>query len=352
VEVSVVVSEYPRTVGKNARLGIHGDGPTSPIAIARTDQGAAGWGLLRGKQHAFDDIIGRTLTDLFDPDVGVTARDAKPLDFALHDLAGVVRDQPIYQMLGVAGEDTVALYDGSIYMDDLDPDSSPRGIDVVLSNCADDYDLGHRAFKLKIGRGHMWMSPTEGLQRDIDVTLAVHDSFPDCRLLVDANNGYAPADFIDYLNGVRECELYWIEEPFHETREDLSMLRDHLRNNRPQTLIADGEADPEVPFLLDLANEQLLDVLIMDIVSFGFTPWRQLMPRLREIGVAASPHTWGVPVNSLYTAQLAAGVGNIEIVEGVFGATVGVDSSGYRLEEGKLHLPDLPGFGLSLPDVE
>lgn len=352
IKVSVLVSRYPRTVGKNARLGLHGDGPTSAIAIIRTDQGAAGWGIIRGKTRSFEDIIGRNVTDLFDPEVGVIAREAKPLDFALHDLAGVVLDQPVYHMLGGAGEDAVPVYDGAIYMDDLDPEDNPRGIDAVLANCADDYLLGHRAFKLKIGRGYKWMGQAEGLQRDIDVTHAVHEQFPDCRILVDANNGYTPADFIAYLDGVRDCDLFWIEEPFQEARNDLSTLRDYLREQSPHTLMADGEADPDVPFLLDLASDKLLDVLIMDIVSFGLTPWRQLMPTLREIGVQASPHTWGVPIKSLYAAQLAAGLGNVVTVESVFGSTVGVDTSGYRLDEGTLHLPNRPGFGLEAPVAE
>lgn len=354
IEVSELVSRYPRTVGKNSHLGSHGDGPVSPIAIVRTDQGAVGWGIIRGKQRAFDDLTGWSLTDLFDPEVGVIAPEAGPLDFALHDLAGVVLDQPVYEMLGAAGDVVVPCYDGAVYMDDLDPEEAPRGIDAVLTNCVDDYRLGHRSFKLKIGRGYKWMDRAEGLQRDIDVTRAVHEQFPDSRVLVDGNNGFTAGEFIEYLDGVQDCDLFWIEEPFQETREDLTTLRDYLNERSLDILLADGEeghgrTESDMPFLLGLATDKLLDVLIMDIVTFGFTPWRQLMPRLRDIGVYASPHTWGVPFKSLYTTQLAAGLGNVNIVEGVLGSADGVDSTGYRLEEGNLHVPSQPGFGLGVP---
>lgn len=357
VEVSSLVSRYPRTVGKNSHLGTHGDGPVSTIAIVRTNQGAVGWGLIRGPQRSFEDIIGRNLPDLFDTDVGVIAPEAEPLDFALHDLAGVVLNQPVYQMLGSTGETTVPCYDGAIYLDDLDPEDSPRGIDAVLENCTNDYALGYRAFKLKIGRGYKWMSPEDGLQRDVDVTHAVSERFPDCRVLVDANNGLARNDFLTYLDGIRDCNLYWIEEPFQESREDLASLRAYLDDHDLQTLIADGEeahgqSQADTPYLLSLASDRLIDVLIMDIVTFGFTAWRQLMPTLREIGVSASPHTWGVPVKSLYTAQLAAGVGNVPTVEGVLGSADGVDSSSYRLHEGDLHVPAGPGFGLEPPAAQ
>lgn len=349
IEVSELVSRYPRTVGKNSHLGSHGDGPVTPIAAVRTDQGAVGWGIIRGTPSTFPEFLGRRLTDLFDPEIGVIDREAEPLDFALHDLAGVVLGQPVYQMLGAAGDVVVPLYDGAIYLDDLDPEDAPRGIDVVLKNCADDYSLGYRSFKLKIGRGYKWMDQAEGLQRDIDVTRAVKERFPDCTILVDANNGYTGRGFLEYLESVRDCDLFWVEEPFQESRDDLIELRRYLNDQSPNTLIADGELRPDIPFLLDLAADNLLDVLLMDIVSLGLTHWCRLMPKLRNIGVYASPHAWGVPLKTLYTAQIAAGLGNVVVVEGVPGSAVGVDTSAYRLEGGKLHLPSLPGFGIGLP---
>jgi L-alanine-DL-glutamate epimerase-like enolase superfamily enzyme len=350
IERAELPSRYPRTVGRNARLGSHGDGPTARYATIRTDQGATGWGLVGPGTAAHDqDLIGATVADLFSPETGVTDARADPLDFALHDLAGVILDQPVYQLLGAAGEPAVPCYDGAIYLDDLDPESSPRGIDAALENCAADYQLGYRAFKLKIGRGFRWMSPAAGLQRDIDITHAVRERFPDCQILVDANNGYTVDGFLTYLEGVRDVDLFWIEEPFQEAHEDLARLRAWLRNHGAATLIADGEADPDLPFLIDLARNGLLDVLIMDIVSFGLTPWRQLMPTLRELGVAASPHTWGFPVKTLYAAHVAAGLGNVVTVEGIIGGAVGVDTAGYALVDGTLHVPDRPGFGLALP---
>lgn len=349
IDVSEIVSRYPRTVGRNSHLGSHGDGPTTPIAIIQTDQGAVGWGIMQATPSTFAPLLGRRLTDVFDPAVGVIDQQAEPLDFALHDLAGVVLDQPVFQMLGATGDTAVPCYDGAIYMDDLDPEAAPRGIDAVLENCANDHRLGYRSFKLKIGRGYKWMSQTQGLQRDIDVTHAVHDQFPDCPILVDANNGYTGRGFLAYLDGVRDCDLFWVEEPFQESRDDLIALRRYLKQHSPHTLVADGELRPDIPFLLELAKDNLLDVLLMDIVSLGLTQWRQLMPKLREIGVQASPHAWGVPLKTLYTAQLAAGLGNVPIVEGVPGATLDVGTSVYRLEEGNLHVPSKPGFGLAVP---
>ena len=52
-------------------------------------------------------------------------------------------------------------------------------------------ERGHRAFKVKVGRGARWMATDAGLDRDVAVVGAVRDAIgPDCNLFADANNGY------------------------------------------------------------------------------------------------------------------------------------------------------------------
>jgi L-alanine-DL-glutamate epimerase-like enolase superfamily enzyme len=72
------------------------------------------------------------------------------------------------------------------------------------------------------------------------------------------------------------------------------------------------------------------------------------MPELERAGVKASPHTWAWIPRPYYVAQLAAGVGNVIIIEGIPGKTEGVDYSAYKFVDGQIIVPDLPGFGLKL----
>ena len=348
IESFEVVMQYPRVVGRNARLGVHGTGPSDPVTVIRTDRGATGWGIASMDDVQVDQLVGRCVGDLFDPDIGVVDSQAMPLDFPLHDLAGVILDKPVYEMLGAQGDAAVPCYDGAIYMDDTLPDENPRGIEAVLNNCRHDYALGYRAFKLKIGRGHRWMGRDEGLERDIAVTRQVRERFPECEILVDANDGYDFVEFLDYYEAVAGCGLYWIEEPFPENRQDLLRLRQAVAALSPQTLVVDGERDPDLSLLMELAREGLLDVLNMDIRGLGFTRWRQWMPELEGIGVYASPHTWGSPLKTRYAAQFVRGLGNAPTVEGVPGESEDVDWSAYQLHEGLLHVPSEPGFGVDL----
>lgn len=352
-------SRYPRTVGKNARLGSHGDGPTTQVRELVTDRGAVGWGISWTKEEETPNLVGRRVSELIDPAHGVVAPEAMPFDFPLHDLAGVILELPVHRLLAGSQADPGAFlcYDGAIYMDDLDPEEAPRGVDAVLANCRHDYDLGYRAFKLKIGRGHRWMERETGLRRDIEVTRAVREAYPSLPLLVDANDGYTPDDFLRYLDAVADCRLFWVEEPFREDREELRRLRDFLGERSPETLIADGESGVDVAFMLELAREGLVDVLLMDIAGLGFTRWRELIPAVRETGARISPHTWGDPLKTHYAAQLGAGTapavgkwsGRTICVEGVPAVIEGVDRSAYRFENGFLHVPErAPGFGLRL----
>lgn len=348
VDSAPLRSRYPRTIGRNARLGAHGDGPEALAITVRTDTGASGWGIYEGPEPDLGACIGLPLEEIFDPAVGVIAPRALPLDIALHDLAATILGIPVHRMLGGHGALAVDCYSGAIYFDDLDPEQDPRGTAGVLASCAADWEAGYRAFKLKIGRGNRWMPVVAGFDRDLEVLQAVRTAYPEARLMVDMNDGYSPEQTVRFLDTVQEWDLFWIEEPFAEHRSGLALVREHLTRNGSEVLVADGEFEPDVGLVLDLAREGLLDVLLMDVLSFGFTAWRRLMPTVHEIGAVASPHAWGHPLKTLYAAQLAAGLGNIDVVESVPGTTDGVDASAYRLQDGRITLPATPGFALEL----
>ena len=347
IDAATIASVFPRTVGRNSFRGSHGNGRRHEVIVVTTDRGKVGWGPPLGAVGDVARFVGRCVADLIDPQRGVV-NEALSLDYPLHDLAGVILDLPVYRMLGDAGLKELPVYSGAIYFDDLDPTEAPAGLASIERNLAQDEALGYRDFKLKLGRGYRWMPRAEGFARDIEVTRLVRERFPNARILVDPNDGYSVGDIAEYLAAVSDVGLYWIEEPFAERREDLEELRRLINEYAPSTLVADGEYRPDVPAVIDFAAQGLIDVLLMDVLSYGLTAWRHAMPAIVAAGAAISPHAWGWPVKTLYAAQIGAGLGSTHIVEGVPGFTSGVDASGYRFEDGMLSLPDRPGFGLTL----
>jgi L-alanine-DL-glutamate epimerase-like enolase superfamily enzyme len=167
-------------------------------------------------------------------------------------------------------------------------------------------------------------------------------------ILVDANDGFTADETIEYLEGIGDVNLFWIEEPFRETQKDYAQLRAWLKENNRKTLLADGEANPDWKVLDLLFQEKLLDVQLVDVVGYGFTPWRKLLKDLIAQGIQSSPHAWGHLLKSHYVAHLAAGMGGIVTIEGVTCTSEDVDLSGYKLKEGKLAVSEEPGFGMKL----
>ncbi len=362
MEARTLRDRFPRRVGRNAKGKPAGRGGSYRVRILTTDKGVKGWAMSWMPDERVTGLVGKPISELFDLDNGASA-EAMGIALPLYDLAGNILGEPVYRLLGSQGPTAIPIYSGAIYFDDLEPENAPRGADGVLASCQQDYDVGYRAFKLKIGRGFKWIPGDEGIQRDIQVTQAVHERFPDCKILVDANDGYTLNDFQRYLEGVGDCDLYWIEEPFREERDDLLKLHEYMRKIGCRALIAEGEGrtahrDPPGPYggytqehiddLYALATEDLVDVFLLDLGIVGFTRYRYIMPKLKEAGVLASPHTWMWTPRSYYTAQLAAGVGNVVIVEGIPGKAEGVDYSAYKFVDGEIVVPDAPGFGLSL----
>ena len=351
---------YPRLHGKNAIKGYHGFGGSVEVVKIITDKGDFGWGSLCRRvsiaKQAESSLLGKKLTDVFNSEIGILDDDLLPFDIALHDLAGRILNIPVCQIINSSPKFNVKIYDAAIYMNDIIPEDNPFGFEQILQECADDYALGHRAMKIKIGRSHMWMEHDAGLERDIEIVKAIAERFPDVVLMVDANDGYSVEDCCEFLKGIGNVSLYWFEEPFLESVEKYKKLREFMNRHCPTTLLADGETrfvddEPitDIPILFELAEQGLLDVWQPDVCDYGFTAWRKLMPHFLEKGYLGAPHAWGQILKTHYSAHLAAAFPHhMPYVEGVPGITEGVDHSGYKIKNGILEIPQLPGFGMEL----
>lgn len=350
-------NRYHRLNGKNSRRGEHAYGDEFIAKEIKTDKGVSGWGLATSKafwndlsaMNRYDkELTGMRVSELIDPAVGILDDQYQMYDFALHDLVGNILQQPVFRIIGNAGNNPLHVYDGGILLDDISPDSAPGGLKRILEECDTDYHMGYRDFKLKIGRAPKWMSWKDGLKRDIEVTRLVRETYPDGKIMVDANDAYTVEHMKEYVDAVADCQLYWIEEPFRENEKDLRSLKEHLAKRTPDTLIADGESRFIVEDVVSLAKKGLIDVVQMDIEYLGFTLWRKLIPKLMDANIRISPHNWGFGLKTRYTATLGAGCPLMDFIEGVIDETEGVSTDAYAIRDGKIMVPETPGFGMKL----
>lgn len=352
VEFGLANFNWPRPVGKNGRIGVHGQYKTTPYVKIFTDQGAIGWGAssgrIDGKSDLAYELLGKKISELIIPEQGIVESVHRAFDLALHDLTGVILHKPVYELLGAQGPKATIVYSGMIYLDELD---NPKGVDQVLENCQWDYDYGYRQLKVKIGRSGRWYSHDEGLAMDIAVVKKIHELFKGKQMdiLVDSNDMYSFQDTIDFLKGVEKVPIFWVEEPFVENLAEGRKLKKWMTaNGREKTYYADGERSPDYPVCEQLAKENILDVYLPDVVGLGFTPWRKLMPFLKKTNTLASPHAWGSRLKTHYAAHIAAGLGNIVTLEGVTCESEEIDYGHYPIVDGKMQVSEEPGFGMKL----
>jgi L-rhamnonate dehydratase len=353
IEWARLEAQRPRSAGCNARLGEHGQTVRPPIVRITTDEGHSGFGWSAATREQAQALLGARLSELFQPEQGVAER-GRSLEYPLWDLVGQITGQPVYQLATAVNGKSVTepfrapCYDTSLYIDDLHLADDGEAAALIADEARQGYERGHRSFKIKVGRGARHMPVEAGTRRDIAVIQAVRAAVgPECAVMIDANNGYTLNLAKQVLHETADCRLFWLEEAFHEDNILYEDLRTWLTANTLETLIADGEGYAS-PRLLPWAQSGVIDVIQYDIFSYGFTPWLQLGRQLDEWKVRSAPHHYGGFYGNYAAPHLAAAIDHFTFVEWDEAAAPWLDGSAYIIRDGYVHVPALPGFGLTL----
>lgn len=270
-----------------------------------------------------------------------------PLDLALWDLAGKIRGEPCWKLLG-GSSGRVRVYASSGTL------RSPQ----AMADAAKQYvEWGFPALKIRFQRSD-WR---EDVARVAAVRAAVGDRLV---LMVDCNQGWRmPWDTAEpwsletateVARALDELGVYWVEEPLH--RADYDGMRELRR--RTKVRIAGGELNREMFEYDTLLAHDCLDVYQPDASLIGgLDALAPLARRVKERGLIFTPHTWGGGLAVIANAHLAAGVGGVPYLEFPF------DPPEWTLERrdfmltkpfaatgGHIELSDGPGFGVELDE--
>ncbi|MYC93393.1 MAG: mandelate racemase [Caldilineaceae bacterium SB0661_bin_32] len=356
IEWGTLMGRRPRLAGYNARKKEdHGWDAPVPLARITTADGAAGFGVSTLTRRRAELFLGSPLNDLITAENGVGPK-AFAIESPLWDLLGQRAGRPVYQILADrAGKKAaeplrVPCYDTTLLIDDLHLATDEEGAALIASEARFGYENGHRAFKIKVGRGARHMPLEEGNCRDIAVVRAVRAAVgPDAAILIDANNGYTLNIAKQILRETADCNIFWLEEAFHEDDELYEDLHAWIAREGLSVLIADGEGSAS-PHLLDYARRGIVDVVQYDIFSYGMTKWLQTAPKLDAWNVRSAPHHYGRHLGNFVSGHLAPAVENFAFVEWDELTTPGLDTSAYAVNDGYVSLPQAPGFGLNLDE--
>jgi L-alanine-DL-glutamate epimerase-like enolase superfamily enzyme len=345
----------PRKAGCNARLGEHGSVVRVPLARITTEDGQSGFGRCLATREQAQALLGARIGDLFSLQGGATTQ-GLPFDYPLWDWAGQQTKEPVYRLtatlVGKPAPDqlTAPCYDTSLYFDDLHLEDEAAAAALIASEAHYGYNRGHRAFKIKVGRGARHLGLEEGTSRDIAIIRAVRNEVgPQCPIMIDANNGYNLNLAKQVLAETADCNIFWLEEAFHEDNVLYDDLRGWLKRQGLTTLIADGEGYAS-PRLLEWAQAELIQVIQYDIFSYSFTPWLQLGQQLDGWGVRTAPHHYGGFYGNFASCHLVSAIEHFAFTEWDEASVPAVQTDAYAIRNGQVIVPDAPGFGLTLDE--
>jgi L-alanine-DL-glutamate epimerase-like enolase superfamily enzyme len=270
-----------------------------------------------------------------------------PLEVALWDLAGKLRNEPCWRMLG-GQSGRVPVYASS---------ATRREPSQCAELAKRALDAGFPALKLRFHHDD-WRRDVAGVEA---ARAAVGDGI---ELLVDCNQAWRmpwdasePRSFEQARELARALEppgVRWIEEPLHRGNlEGLRRLRDAT-----SIAIAGGEMTRELHELVGLIEAGCYDVLQPDVVlTGGFTGLARIAALARERGVDFTPHTWGNGIGLRANAHLFAGVAGSPWLELPFDPPQWTPerrdfamTAPLLAEAGGIELGDAPGLGVELDE--
>jgi L-alanine-DL-glutamate epimerase-like enolase superfamily enzyme len=343
------VCPRPKPIGKNSRLDVHGKQTSDNVLRIATDQDVEGIGYGgTTTQETARKLLGHTLDEYWKPDTGVVSPLGRA-DHALYDLVGKALGVPAWKLLGGQGPERVPVYDGSIYFNDLLPEFQDKGVARLLEEVEMGLKAGHRAFKIKVGRGAKWMEAKAGFRRDVEVVQAIRKGVgKEVKLMVDANNGFDLDGTMKWLDAVGD-DLFFVEEMFPEDVKQDLQLKEYLRKQEWKTLVADGESAKEVKHFDPFIEKEALDVLQPDMRALGFTlQWELSRKAAAKPSIKLAPHNWGSFLGLYMQLVLARGIPNFLIAEEDRSTSDLFDTSAFVMKEGRMSVPDTPGCGLVL----
>jgi len=344
-----LTSRRVKFAGKNARLDVHGDRATDRMVRLYASNGLEGIGNCRASEEALRSLLGQPVSALAEqlkedlPDRLSTGT------MPVWDLLGKLRGKPVYELLGNKGPQRVPVYDGSIYFQDLLPPYTDAWQDRFRTELDDSLARGHRAVKVKIGRGSKWMPRTEGDARDLDVVRTIRQHVgPEFLLGVDANNGYDPFGARHFLNALADVRLAFAEEMFPETLVDCESLRAYIAEQGWPTLIADGETQESLDPLRPLIEAHAIDIAQADMNRFGIEGILTESKLAEPNGVLIAPHNWGSLVGYYLQLHVGRAIPNFYRAENDPLVSEALVAEGYVIADGTSSVPNAPGFGLTL----
>ena len=250
-----------------------------------------------------------------------------PIDIACWDILGKVAGMPVYQLLGGAAQEKVALYRA---ISQESPEKMARKISGYHAE-------GYRKFQLKVG---------DNADADIARIHATREVLQSSDILVaDANTGWTKHEAARVVAAVADVDVY-IEQPCPTYEECMSVRRRSVRPFILDEVIFDTGA------LVRAIADDAMDVINLKISKVGGLTKARLM---RDLCVASGipmtiEDTWGGDIVTATIAHLARSTPEEFCFSATdfnsYGTITIADGAPVRVD-GFMTASDAPGLGIA-----
>ncbi|MHC4796656.1 MAG: enolase C-terminal domain-like protein, partial [Planctomycetota bacterium] len=371
IEHPIAIEDYPRDlkitrvlafnlpcprrkfIGRNARRKNHGDTATEKLVRVYTNTGIEAIGHSQAPRENWAQLLGKNPFHFYHRQRNGFITPVGVDTMALWDLAGKMLNKPVYKFLGTKGARLIPIYDGSIYFSEMVSLFARQGLDRFRQEIDQGLKYGHRAFKIKIGRGYQWMDKKAGYQMDVTVlkTIRRHTG-PQIKLGVDANNGYDFQQTKQLLNDLPDFNFEFMEEMFPESIEQYRNLRHFMAKHKYRALIADGETQARPENLKPFIDAKVIDIFQGDMRGFGFEGIMTEAQWCQAAGSRVAPHNWGSMTGFYAQLHVGRAITNFYMAENDPLTSEVLIADGFNIKDGRCSVPQTPGLGLKINPVK
>ncbi len=373
IELMNVSGSFYRFVGMNAYdrepKGINRIQQIAKITLADGTEGLTVIGYSRitdGVLSKMKELIGRdpfTCYQWQDERIIGVAEDIQPyfydadyswIEGGILDAIGKVLQVPVWKLFGDAVKEGIDTYDGTLYFDDIAQNGDVNTIVDIGKRIKND---GYTAIKMKLGRPFKWLTGEAGVQRDIDVFIALREAVGwNFNIMTDANNGY-DGHFDWALKLMKACapyEMYWMEELFPEDTALYLKLREELLKDGFFIPIAEGENIRHHEQLSSLMEAGVYNYVQPDMRTCGMSYILRMAKAAEKYAhIKLIPHNWQSQLGLIMSLHAAKISTNINFVEDDRFHNHALSLTKYQFKGGQWFIPDEPGWGVKLvPDYK
>ena len=195
------------------------------------------------------------------------------------------------------------------------------------------------------------MDRQEGDARDVEVLKVIREHGGDDILIgVDANNGYDLQGAKQFVERAVGLDIAFVEEMFPEEIDECLELKQHIADLGPTTLLADGEGQDDLEHYRPFVDAKAIDVLQGDMNGFGVEGIMAEAAMAEPQGILVAPHNWSSMVALFLQTHVGLAIPNFYSAEHDPTTSDVLIADGYKIEDGRSHAPDSPGFGLAIDE--